>query len=1261
MINSAQDTAPSMLLIPIALEAMVVNDKVNDNVSFSLWSPNYENLSNSLASPLPDPFDDQSQQPSKGIYLHWILPDALTHGLQSQSTSGVTTDYPLLPNRWLIARIGSDPSTAATQRNLKAWLVQSDYLSNSAPYGSNPFVNPNVQTFEVTTLGKTWDLESWTEPTTAQTPFLKAVGPGNITFSAHTSEVMDVLTFYDALADLPDLDTTTYNLSYVTIAWHADPTTDLLQSKPWTTADQWASLMQSLNWTISNWMTNPPQPLPPVEQLPKQTLYHGMAYGVTWQNQTLPDRPNLDPTKLRLAIGNTGIDAFAALMQKAGSDAGQTIDPNLLEAFQYTLLPLLNDPDGDAQVAFQACQTWYASNPGGIYWKIVSAQRSNLDDTSEVTVQITPAQAAKLAQLNAIQTQLNQKVLQLQSRQEQLYSIWWKQLSVNLNGYSSSNSLYPEDGFNQDATAWNTVAKNISNALNESNSSSLIANIKQLQAAIESLAGQVPNPTDPNSISNYATTTLQLPDTLQLKFVPMPRFYEPTDPVLMIGGIEWPDRYIYGGLTNAGTPLPTRFQNQVLTGLKIGSTTINVSDSQLNGAIPLLPQNNLSGSLNSLITTLLQEAFLLDPASADMIAAKYNLSPTDVATAIANQAQQGGNRPADLAIFQWQQAWSPLFLEWKVNWYPTPPVQSVVPYNPDQGTIPPVPTDTKPINWAFDGQDYTWGGGAPQADNPVQTYKGRIVLSPHITFGFIARLKQYLQDNPNDQESQQLQAIESLIEQVGEWNFLSQALSGFCHDLIMKDISQTVPPTTPLANNQPGIPTDIAFLIGSQYHAVPYTNPGAWTDPTEGLTAPFNYFFPIRAGHFMFAELRVVDRFGQILNLLRANDNPQTDPDYIATGFQPIYGKGLKPDDASFQPYFLKQPPRLVQPTQLDFRFLSASDDTQQTDLNPAANPVCGWVLPNHLDQSLAIYDVAGNLLGELMVIANAQGSDSTSWQPTPGVTSPITPDQITNLHLKQFVQGILGLNDQGSGLQSLLQVVDETLWTVDPLGGRGDQELSVLIGRPIALVRAQVQFQLSGDPVADQAWSQTLGLTPRGTDVFTNVTFPIKLGSLELYDDGLLGYFLNDNYQQFNAVHPGTNSPYIVPIGGANNNYIQLPINYPGKPNNQLALVTLLLDPRGCIHATSGLQPGKKLTLPATYTKPMAKLDITFRVGSLLTDSDAIRLPIPPLKQGDWSWIEHSDPNTWNVSLPIVQANQKPRLANTPPLIRNGWLKLET
>src|ERR1700674_277842 len=236
----------------------------------------------------------------------------------------------------------------------------------------------------------------------------------------------------------------------------------------------------------------------------------------------------------------------------------------------------------------------------------------------------------------------------------------------------------------------------------------------------------------------------------------------------------------------------------------------------------------------------------------------------------------------------------------------------------------------------------------------------------------------------------------------------------------------------------------------------------------------------------------------------------------------------------------------------------------------------------------------------------------------------------------------------------------------VDPPGGQGDHDLAVLIGRPLAMVRAQLQFELFGRPALNQSWRDTLLTAAVGADAgLTTFSFPIRLGSTELLDDGLIGYFgapstdphIGDTYTIFNAVHPSTGgtSPYVKAV--APGNYLQLPFDYPAYTKKNL---TLLLDPLAKVHATTGILPTAKLKLPAQfYASALARIAVTFRTGPVLTQPDTIRLPFPAEQHGTWAWIRRTGTGAtdWEIE-PIIAANAQARLENTPPHLIDGWLQ---
>ena len=122
---------------------------------------------------------------------------------------------------------------------------------------------------------------------------------------------------------------------------------------------------------------------------------------------------------------------------------------------------------------------------------------------------------------------------------------------------------------------------------------------------------------------------------------------------------------------------------------------------------------------------------------------------------------------------------------------------------------------------------------------------------------------------------------------------------------------------------------------------------------------------PITAGYLSMSRLRLVDAFGQVRDI-DVKKHP------------PIRSTSLRPatDPPTGSPALLR--PRFAQPARLSFRWLSADDDEIETNSAPASSPVCGWMLFNHLDGSLMIYDQAGAALG-------AFSTRGRFWQGAPG------------------------------------------------------------------------------------------------------------------------------------------------------------------------------------------------------------------------------------------------------------------------------------
>src|SRR5688572_17979310 len=68
---------PTPLLVPMALQALLVNQDVQNGQEFHRWTPTYESL-NEFADPIPAGFSESLTKPDQGVHLHWRLPSALT-------------------------------------------------------------------------------------------------------------------------------------------------------------------------------------------------------------------------------------------------------------------------------------------------------------------------------------------------------------------------------------------------------------------------------------------------------------------------------------------------------------------------------------------------------------------------------------------------------------------------------------------------------------------------------------------------------------------------------------------------------------------------------------------------------------------------------------------------------------------------------------------------------------------------------------------------------------------------------------------------------------------------------------------------------------------------------------------------------------------------------------------------------------------------------------------------------------------------------
>lgn len=1267
------------LFVPIELDVLLANTALIDRDDFQRWKYSYVNLNDdSFSSPEPDAigtgYDDRVKE---GAYLHWTLPRSLRTARQ-----GSSSDFPLIPNRWLIVRIHRE---AGKDNASKVWVVESDCPSSDANHASYFLVEDAVVaswkksaqpdrkkakpvkiSTEVNTgaytvnLGKAFDQTGWKEQ--APSPmFLTAVAPGNIEFSAYMPFNEGILSFYDDLSDAP----VSCTLSYFVTGWYSDPGKDIIATGPggFTGGTTSAEVLTALNWTVA-------QDAGPGTI--DKSLYTGMAFELVWEkNGESPPAPdqlvNTGAAKnLTVAVANTGVDAFSTLAG-AQPDVVDGYSPakaiELLRAFQYDMLPLLNQVNGEALLDEKVRQQWFNSKPGGTRWTITADDSNPGSNAPEV--KLTPAEQAWLLQLNIDQNALDEALEKLYSLQWELNAVWWKYGFVTAN-----KDIFPPGypGFKL-----KDLEPFLDPTLDPENSKAYLSRVLAQLATVDGLLAKVPQPVTVTGV-NARDAFLKgvaafakgkgIGAGKSLKAIAQPRYWQSNNPNVLISGVE-PDK-----AADPDNALTVRLNTQNITGFTVDSKLITAST--IGSVIPSLTNG---AALPAAVQELYQEFFLLDPANAAQIAGKTGLDKSSIQQVMTPhlKADYIGTLPTN-SLALWEQKWNPLYLEWEVYYTPIPFEWIAKPGN-----------GKRTRNWTFDGTGYRLKTDVSGADNP-ESFGGRSLLSPHTQFTFGDRLKKFVDQYCKDGD--ELKELYKNIKTADNWKFLSQELVHFNEMLTQRDARAFRRPTVETFSKD-GKDIPFAKVIGYPDNTSnpPYDTPPSRqglvnTIPRVKIAESSDYpFHGIRSGQFYFNRLIVYDKFGRILKLIAPQDQGGL---HDAANF-PLVRDAAMNVTTNLTPDIqapAQLPPRILQPARLDMLLVDQKDSSKILGLAEDVNPVCGWVIANHLDQSLLICGPDGKNMGEILLIQES-GKSRAKWFPPPhGSITTVAQITAQTPQLGAFVTAAQGKTK--AEFQALLGAIDSTLWTTDPLGDRTDKNMSVLIGRPLALVRLSLQFALDGTPLAPCDWPTPVKPPKIDKHIpdFTTSKFSIRFGDQAARDDGVIGYFTNQDYATFNSVvKPLGGHTYIKeigPLGGEDGNYINLPFD--GKTKE---ILTLLVDPRASIHATTGILPVKELTVPPQFVdKPLADMEATFRVGPLLSrilpasntggehpaHPETINyLPVSE-KNGTWSWWEKTVANpgtpqattSWQ-GFGIKNPSTNATMNKKPATLRDGYLQFIT
>ncbi|SJN54918.1 hypothetical protein VR7878_00990 [Vibrio ruber DSM 16370] len=1306
------------VLVPLPTDVLLIGQ--GDVNAASTWADlknNYYAMWSFGTSAQPAPFADASCPPV-GAHLMWTLPNSLRQGTQ-QVKAGAPVDFPSAPNRWLITRL----SVNADAQSLSAvpTVVQGDSLTavsgdlsdiNQYPY----YQDTNLGVREIGMQVALADFDGENNGTVD----LQAIGPGDVTWSVAYDNVRNVFALHDVLPD----ETQTY--LYSVIGWYADPSSDPLFDLPATSGTDWLSMLeQQFQWTCEDvdqaeqdwldWQTlfglsedwNPdalnlaPQAKAMIEawhtwqqangrhgdapDFPTQSVYHSMVATVQWRGvhtsygTGAPIGGDGQKKLPSITIANTPESALSTYMAtQAATVAGSGITPEdipglalTLEAFQRGLLfDMQTDPQWAENMIHNAK---FDKQYRGQTWVVARPTQSGIGTASEPSyagqqsVALSDSQTQLLIQLNQQQDRLNTLSQAMASRRQELYALAMKQEFLTYN----RRTISPE--------AYETLSQKVTQSI-EAISGELTANETQLsqeQMNVQQLSAEL---------------TTSVGDQYELKAVDLDPIASPADPVVLLSGAEMDTKILPPSYNRSDSGqsdlLPVRVTGQTVTAILVTFQAVQDAAIQITWQ-DVLNQVTLPGwnAIPKEVLNLWVEMLLLDTSFAPILAHIYfekaGKPPQDdqLATLIEKiQMQQTvcwtqfEHQPPTEALTQAcgfegllpdpigvayrpdRNPWTPIYMDWQVRW------------------IPDTQTGADALqHWQLGDHDYQWTGSTLEPNTGI-LFEGRATLNLKTTYNMQAQFAAFQADSNYDQ-------LPAFIVQNLTW--VSNNIQYM--DLVTQSMSGLTEQLNTLLATMKNTPEDAAIsklLDGTAYFA-PQTGTTTQTSVPD---------FPVRAGHFQVMDLRLIDSFGQVLpgksSLLSDHDpiNDITWSDSMQTNSPNYRGETST---------YGQLPPRFSQNAMMFTRLLQRDDDTIASNSSDSTSPICGWVMANHLDDALMVFDASGQSLGEVIKIRRetqeqAESSLTIRWDAAPGTNAQLGADPVIgNVHLQAMINALLKTGVTESGVQSyadLMSAIDTSLW-LNNLLTANQGNLAILLGRPLAVVRAEVVLDLAGDPAFSQGWYQTgAHYNDDGTfkltqPPFVATDFQVRIGDSQLNKNGVMGYFVADDYDTFYAVY-GNNSQTQVLQQQLRQSRVmpkaeqmKAMVSVPTTPSSgyvmtdhvvslsvqqQTVKLTLLMDPFGDLTLTPGSLPGSSVTLPTgPVTQAMDNLSATFRTGPLLLDPQQIQMPTPSEVRGNWSWVARQDVTNWQPNQAITNSVPQASLNPTPLNLIEGWLRL--
>ncbi|MCV7221233.1 hypothetical protein [Mycolicibacterium elephantis] len=380
-------------------------------------------------------------------------------------------------------------------------------------------------------------------------------------------------------------------------------------------------------------------------------------------------------------------------------------------------------------------------------------------------------------------------------------------------------------------------------------------------------------------------------------------------------------------------------------------------------------------------------------------------------------------------------------------------------------------------------------------------------------------------------------------------------------------------------------------------------------------------------------------------------------------------------------------PARLTSWGRLHLRLQSAA--APDVEATPFVSPICGFLLPDFVDQALEVYDADGGPVGQITATDPIDGdlapvaaaTLTVSFTPLPWVTVPSgepSTAAITNETLRRLVEALVAQTLAVSagapgwhetGFTAMLRVFDTVRSTLEPGPKHADGRVR-LLGEPVVVLRARAVFEAS-----DATVTQLREGPSTITDASSLPVLRLRIGDVTRPEDGVLGCFVEGATPadarfappSLQAAEEAVLNQMVTSAGVQKTRPITHPfvagqVSEFDLPANQPLDLVVLADARGGIYATCGMLPRKNIVMPKDFIEPaLARLRPTFRVGPILgfeRDEKIVPVMPAPFIEGLRAAFVHDD----DVEFPEVPIPPVLGVGELPPSrvrLTEGWARM--